>query len=95
LDALQLEDEEESTSYLADLNGVPDFVDEPPVEVALDVSMSVHNLSIGVDTGVCRLPRKRSIHQPDPTFNIAIFVLYLLMILYQDVLQTPHQCITY
>jgi len=33
LDALQLEDEEES-SYLADLNKVPDFVDEAPVEEA-------------------------------------------------------------
>lgn len=34
LDALQLEDEEESTSYLADISKVPDFVDEPPVENA-------------------------------------------------------------
>ncbi|KAK7061970.1 vacuolar protein sorting-associated protein 60 [Favolaschia claudopus] len=33
LDALALEAEEEGTSYLADLNKVPDFVDEPPVEV--------------------------------------------------------------
>lgn len=33
LDALALEEEEESTSYLADLNKVPDFVDEPPVEL--------------------------------------------------------------
>jgi charged multivesicular body protein 5 len=33
LDALALEGEEEGTSYLADLNKVPDFVDEPPVEV--------------------------------------------------------------
>lgn len=33
LDALALEEEEEGTSYLADLNKVPDFVDEPPVEV--------------------------------------------------------------
>ncbi|KAJ7752755.1 vacuolar protein sorting-associated protein 60 [Mycena maculata] len=33
LDALQLEEEEEGTSYLSDLNKVPDFVDEPPVEV--------------------------------------------------------------
>ncbi|PFH51390.1 hypothetical protein AMATHDRAFT_74946 [Amanita thiersii Skay4041] len=32
LDALQLEQEEEGPSYLADLNKVPDFVDEPPVE---------------------------------------------------------------
>jgi hypothetical protein len=34
LDALALEEEEESTSYLSDLNKVPDFVDEPPVEIA-------------------------------------------------------------
>jgi len=33
LDALALEEEEEGTSYLADLNKVPDFVDEPPVAV--------------------------------------------------------------
>lgn len=33
LDALALEEEEEGTSYLADLNKVPDFIDEPPVEV--------------------------------------------------------------
>ncbi|KAF8639942.1 hypothetical protein AX17_001192 [Amanita inopinata Kibby_2008] len=33
LDALALEEEEEGTSYLVDLNKVPDFVDEPPVEV--------------------------------------------------------------
>ncbi|KAJ8468474.1 hypothetical protein ONZ45_g7231 [Pleurotus djamor] len=32
LEALQFEEEEEGTSYLADLNQVPDFVDEPPVE---------------------------------------------------------------
>ncbi|THG98858.1 hypothetical protein EW026_g3384 [Hermanssonia centrifuga] len=34
LDALQLEEEEEGASYLADLNKVPDFLDEPPVELA-------------------------------------------------------------
>jgi charged multivesicular body protein 5 len=28
-----LEEEEEGTSYLADLNKVPDFIDEPPVAV--------------------------------------------------------------
>ncbi|RXW21951.1 hypothetical protein EST38_g3920 [Candolleomyces aberdarensis] len=33
LDALALEQEEEGPSYLADLNKVPDFIDEPPVEV--------------------------------------------------------------
>ncbi|KAF7332274.1 Vacuolar protein sorting-associated protein 60 [Mycena kentingensis (nom. inval.)] len=34
LDALQLEEEEEGASYLSDLNKVPDFVDDPPVEVS-------------------------------------------------------------
>jgi len=34
LDALALEEEEEGTSYLADLNKAPDFIDEPPAEVA-------------------------------------------------------------
>ncbi|TFY67878.1 hypothetical protein EVG20_g3781 [Dentipellis fragilis] len=34
LDALALEDEEESTSYLADLNKAPDFIDEAPVELS-------------------------------------------------------------
>lgn len=34
LDALQYEEEEEGTSYLADINKVPDFIDEPPVEIA-------------------------------------------------------------
>ena len=33
LDALQFEEEEEGTSYLADINKVPDFIDEPPVEI--------------------------------------------------------------
>ncbi|KAF8646407.1 hypothetical protein AX16_007272 [Volvariella volvacea WC 439] len=33
LDALALEQEEEGPSYLADLNKVPDFVDEPPAEL--------------------------------------------------------------
>ncbi|KIK78238.1 hypothetical protein PAXRUDRAFT_834656 [Paxillus rubicundulus Ve08.2h10] len=33
LDALQLEEEEEGPSYLADLNKVPDFVDGPPLEL--------------------------------------------------------------
>lgn len=37
LDALALEEEEEGPSYLSDLNKVPDFVDEPPVEIG-DVS---------------------------------------------------------
>jgi len=32
LDALALEEEEEGPSYLADLNKVPDFIDEAPIE---------------------------------------------------------------
>jgi hypothetical protein len=32
LDALELEAEEDGTSYLADINKLPDFIDEPPVE---------------------------------------------------------------
>lgn len=34
LDALQLEEEEEGPSYLADLNKVPDFLDDTPVETS-------------------------------------------------------------
>jgi len=34
LEALELEEEEEGASYLADLNKAPDFVDEAPVEEA-------------------------------------------------------------
>lgn len=34
LDALELDAEEEGPSYLSDLNKVPDFVDEPPVELS-------------------------------------------------------------
>ena len=48
MDALQLEDEEEGTSYLSDINKVPDFVDEPPVEMA-DVSPDVNILSVETD----------------------------------------------
>ncbi len=33
LEALGMDDEEEGTSYLADLNKAPDFLDEAPVEV--------------------------------------------------------------
>jgi len=33
LDALELDEEVESTSYLADLNKAPDFIDEAPVEL--------------------------------------------------------------
>lgn len=32
LEALQVDEEEEGPSYLTDLNKVPDFVDEPPLE---------------------------------------------------------------
>ncbi|KAH9159991.1 vacuolar protein sorting-associated protein 60 [Lactarius sanguifluus] len=33
LDALEMEEEEEGPSYLADLNKTPDFIDEAPVEM--------------------------------------------------------------
>lgn len=33
LDALALEEEDEGTSYLADISKAPDFIDEPPVEL--------------------------------------------------------------
>jgi len=33
LDALQFEEEEEGPSYLAEINKVPDFVDDPPTEL--------------------------------------------------------------
>jgi len=33
LDALQFEEEEEGTSYLTEINKVPDFVDDPPAEL--------------------------------------------------------------
>ena len=33
LDALALEEEDEGTSYLADLNKTPDFIDEAPIEL--------------------------------------------------------------
>lgn len=44
LDALALEEEEEGTSYLSDLNKVPDFVDEPPVELQ-EVSVHLNSLT--------------------------------------------------
>jgi len=34
LEALDLDEVEEGPSYLADMNKVPDFIDEPPVEVS-------------------------------------------------------------
>lgn len=37
LEALALEQEEEGPSYLEDLSKVPDFVDEPPVELGNEV----------------------------------------------------------
>jgi hypothetical protein len=40
-----LEEEEEGASYLTDLSKVPDFVDEPPVEVK-DVSRSEFGCAI-------------------------------------------------
>lgn len=47
LDALALEEEEEGPSYLADLNKVPDFVDEAPIEVgAVSLLLSQTSSSI-------------------------------------------------
>ena len=43
LDALALEQEEEGPSYLADLNKVPDFVDEAPIEVGVVSFYYFHN----------------------------------------------------
>jgi len=33
LEALAMEPEEEEISYLTDMNKVPDFIDDPPVEI--------------------------------------------------------------
>ena len=44
LDALELDVEEEGPSYLSDLNKVPDFVDEAPIELS--------------EVSPCRCPRK-------------------------------------
>ena len=47
LDALGMEDEEEGTSYLADINKAPDFIDEAPVEVTeVRISNSLSTLSV-------------------------------------------------
>lgn len=51
MDALQLEGEEEGASYLADLNKVPDFVDEPPVELE---QVSAWCLSSALGLGLTR-----------------------------------------
>ena len=39
LDALELDAEEEGPSYLSNINAVPDFIDEAPVE---EVRIAVH-----------------------------------------------------
>ena len=45
LDALELEGEEEGTSYLSNINEVPDFIDEPPVEVGVgEVSPAIFSI---------------------------------------------------
>ena len=48
---MALEEEEEGTSYLADLNKVPDFIDEPPVEVGEVCNLLLQ--SILSDTHIC------------------------------------------
>lgn len=64
LDALALEEEEEGTSYLSDLNKVPDFVDEPPVETH---EVSIHSTSDlwrhKVDGHLSRVRRRRQSRQ--------------------------------
>ncbi|KAF8915795.1 Snf7-domain-containing protein [Mucidula mucida] len=42
LDALQFEAEEEEASYLTDMNKIPDFVDEAPVELGQQTSSVAH-----------------------------------------------------
>ncbi|TFL00530.1 Snf7-domain-containing protein [Pterulicium gracile] len=52
LEALELETEEESTSYLADLNKAPDFLDEEPIEeVRHSYQHGISHLSHGADVG--------------------------------------------
>ncbi|KAI0321999.1 Snf7-domain-containing protein [Amylostereum chailletii] len=47
LDALALEEEEEGTSYLADLNKAPDFIDEPPLDLQeARPSSPLHNTTL-------------------------------------------------
>lgn len=52
LDALQFEEEEEGPSYLSDLNSVPDFVDEAPVE-SRDVSFAESYLFSDIQPDSC------------------------------------------
>ena len=42
-----MEDEEEGTSYLADINQAPDFIDEPPLEATeVRISQSLPKLPV-------------------------------------------------
>ena len=68
LDALALEGpEEEGASYLADLNKVPDFVDEPPVEVN-EVGYIFDSWGIWlIDTFASHHDKKRS----KPVYNVS------------------------
>jgi hypothetical protein len=59
LDALALEEEEEGPSYLADLNKVPDFVDEAPIEMGAVslitfASMLGYSANCSLDAGKTR-----------------------------------------
>ncbi|KZS97619.1 HSPC177 protein [Sistotremastrum niveocremeum HHB9708] len=47
LEALQLEEEEEGPSYLADMNRAPDFVDEEPVEVSETPHAEAQKTAVG------------------------------------------------
>jgi len=60
LDALALEPpEEEGTGYLADLNKVPDFIDEAPIDVG---EVGKHHLSddLGIEANIRHSDRKPS-----------------------------------
>lgn len=60
LDALELEVEEEGPSYLADLNKVPDYLDEEPVSNVGEVKHLLYcETQIGADTSIDRPMRNQ------------------------------------
>ena len=62
LDALELDEETEGPSYLADLNKAPDFIDEPPLEVA-EVSKNLSFLCIELMIMCISHKRRRRLRQ--------------------------------
>jgi len=57
LDALALEEPEENTSYLTDLNKEPDFIDEPPLElneVSAASAVTIMSLTSSSKANSCR-----------------------------------------